>query len=332
MKAVQLLGEMGSPRIVTNSAMEKPTPTGCDILVSVFAAGVTGDAVTWPETYATPSRIPGHEVSGSIAAFGPDYAGGLVLGQLIYAFISAERGQGQADFVVCSPNEVAPKPTTISHAEAAALPIPLLTAWEALKDHGNMSAGMGVLVTGASGAVGSLSVQMAAQVKDSRVIALASSQHHKWLQTLGATETIDYKTEGWEATVQAVDVVFDTVGGDILTKAWNTIKDRGIIITVGDPAPAWAFGKAEPREASQHPNARYKYFIVSPNAKRLAEAATLVDEGGIKSLAVERFSFDDASEAWAFARRRGRGKKAVIDFEGKCPRSGASVPDGNISP
>ncbi|KAL9949996.1 hypothetical protein ACHAQF_000247 [Verticillium nonalfalfae] len=316
MKAVQLLGEMSSPRIITNSIMDKPTPTGRDILIKVSAAGVTGDAVMWPETYATPSRIPGHEVSGCIAAFGPDYAGDLVIGQLVYAFISADRGQGQADFVICSPDEVAPKPTTISHAEAAALPIPLLTAWEALKDYGNISAGMSVFITGASGAVGSLSVQMAAQVEDSRVIALASSQHHEWLKTLGATETIDYKTEGWETTVQAVDVVFDTVGGDILTKAWNTIKDDGILITVGDPAPAWAFGKAEPREASQHPNARYTYFIVSPSAKRLTEAATLIDEGGMKPLAVERFSFDNASEAWAFARKRGRGKKAVIDFEG----------------
>ncbi|KAM5347425.1 hypothetical protein ACJ41O_010430 [Fusarium nematophilum] len=316
MKAVQILGDISSPKIGTNYSMPKPGPTKAEVLIHVHAAGVTGDEILWPEPYNTPSRIPGHDISGTIDSFGPEYNGPLEVGQEVFALLAADRGEGQAEYVICLAEEVAPRPASLSHAEAAALPIPVLTAWEAVVDHGEITYGMEVLVTGASGAVGLLFVQLVKRLTGAQVVALASYRNHDALRQLGADKTLDYGTPGWEHSVKDVDAVFDTVGGDVLARTWETVKEDGTIVTVGDPAPAWAFGRGRAPESVDHPGVRYKHFIVSPNADRLGKAAEMINGGEIKPLAVRPFPFSQAEEAWECARQRGRGYKAVIEFEG----------------
>ncbi|KAF9871440.1 hypothetical protein CkaCkLH20_11087 [Colletotrichum karsti] len=315
MKGVQILGDITSPKITTTTSLTRPVPKNAEILVRVYAAGVTGDEVLWPELYQTATRIPGHEISGVIAALGPDYDGSLEIGQDVFAFISADQGQGQAEYAICSSNEVAPKPKWISHQEASALPIPLLTVWEAMVDHSSLKPGMRVLITGASGAVGSIAVQLMTQVAGAHVIGLASPRNHGNLRELGAQETFDYNAEGWETSIDDVDVVFDTVGGEVLKKCWKTVKADSVIITVADPAPNWAFARCRPTESASHPGVRYVYFIVSPNSERLSRASQRIDDASAKPLVVTVFSVDEAAEAWEAARQRGRGKKVVISFE-----------------
>ncbi|KAJ5115706.1 hypothetical protein N7456_000054 [Penicillium angulare] len=315
MKAVQILGEVSSPEVFSNWSMEKPIPEGSQILIHVHAAGITGDEIIWPEPYASPTRIPGHEISGVISEFGPDYNGPFTVGQEVFAFLDAERGQGQAEYAICLPNEVALKPKSISHAEAASLPIPLLTAREALTDHARIQSGMKVLITGASGAVGVMAVQLVASMDGMHVVALASAKNYEMVKDLGAHEVLDYNSSGWEREVQEVDVVFDTVGGDVLAKVWECVKDDGVIVTVGDPAPTWAFGGGQAAESVDHPKVRYEHFIVSPNAEWLEDGREKIDAGSLRKLSVQTFPFGQAKEAWAHARSRGRKDKVVIVFE-----------------
>ncbi|KAI8653878.1 hypothetical protein LRP88_00382 [Fusarium phalaenopsidis] len=315
MKAVQILGDKSCPKIVTNYSLETPKPGNDDILVQVYAAGITGDEVLWPEVYNTPTRIPGHDISGIISAFGPGYSGPLNIGQEVFAFLDADRGQGQAQYVICSPDEVAPKPASISHGEAAALPIPVLTAWEVMVEHGKVEPDMKVLITGASGAVGILFVQLVKQVVGAHVIALASARHRPALTQFGASEVVDYNTPNWERLISDVDVVFDTVGGDVLAKTWETVKENGVIVTVGDPPPPWAFGRGTAVESIGNPGVRYLHFIVSANAERLRKASEMIDGGCIKALAVKAFPFHEAEQAWLHAQQRNRGHKVVIEFE-----------------
>ncbi|KAJ5930168.1 hypothetical protein N7466_005661 [Penicillium verhagenii] len=319
MKAIQILGDVSSPEITINRSIKKPTPKNSELLIKVHAAGITGDEILWPEPYATATRIPGHDISGIISSTGPDYEGPFKIGQEVYCFLGADRGQGQADYVLCLPTEVALKPTFLSHAEAAALPIPLLTAWEALLDHGALLNGMRILVTGASGAVGVFAVQLAARVFGAHVIALASSRNHGMLKRLGACDVLDYGAVDWDKEIDGVDLVFDTVGGDILTKTWKCVKEDGVIVTVGDPAPAWAFGQGHASESVDHPKVRYLHFIVSPHADRLGEAARMIDAGSLKFLAVKTFPFKEAKQAWDYAQQRNRGHKVVIDFIEESP-------------
>ncbi|KAI1846915.1 hypothetical protein JX266_007136 [Neoarthrinium moseri] len=316
MKAVQVMGDALSPHISCNNDLPQPTPRAAEMLIQVHAAGITGDEVTWPELYRTPSRIPGHEISGVIASTGPDYVGPLKVGQEVAAFLTAERGEGQAEYALCSADEVTSKPTSISHAEAAALPIPLLTAWEAITDHAKITSGMKVLVTGASGAVGSIFTQLAAHLTGAEVIALASRQNHESLKRLGAHSVLDYNTEDWEKAATGVDVIFDTVGGDILAKTWEAISDSGTIITVADPPPPWAFGKGPAAESVGRPGVKYIYFVVSPNSERLRKALEFIDTGVVKALNIKTFPFEEASQAWSHAQGRNRGYKAVIDLKG----------------
>ncbi|KAJ4005572.1 hypothetical protein NW752_002405 [Fusarium irregulare] len=314
MKAVQILGDASSPLVAITESIPMPIPTNTDILIQVHAAGITGDEVTWPEVYQTPTRIPGHDISGTIVSFGPDYDGPLAIGQDIFAMIAADRGEGQAEYVICKPDEVAPKPISLSHAEAAVLPIPALTAWEAIAEHSIVTSDIRVLVTGASGSVGRLYIQLVKHLAGAHVIALASKRNHELLKTLGAGEVIDYASPNWETTIKNFDLVFDTVGGDVLSKTWETVKPDGTIITVGDPAPAWAFTDEKAPESIKYPGVKYKHFILSPNAERLAQVASMVDEGLLKPLAVKTFPFEGGVEAWDHARQRGRDYKVVIEF------------------
>ncbi|KAF3386402.1 hypothetical protein F1880_000658 [Penicillium rolfsii] len=108
---------------------------------------------------------------------------------------------------------------SISHEEAAKLPIPLLTAWEANIDSGFLKPGVRVLATGATSAVGIFGVQIATQLAVAHVIALVSSRNREHLRWLGANEVLDYNTPNWESLTKKVDLVFDKVVDDVLYKS-----------------------------------------------------------------------------------------------------------------
>src|SRR4051794_28413060 len=116
MKAVQILGERGSHRLALSSSLSKPVPKANEILIKVHAAGITADEVSWVEVYKTPSRIPGHDISGVVEELGPGYDGPLSIGDEVFAMLDADRGEGQAEYAVASSKETARKPETISHA------------------------------------------------------------------------------------------------------------------------------------------------------------------------------------------------------------------------
>ncbi|KAM7200743.1 zinc-containing alcohol dehydrogenase [Rhypophila sp. PSN 637] len=323
MKAIQVLGPKSNPQIVLNPSFpDLPPPSGSQILIKVYSAGITHDEITWPEVYKTASHIPGHDISGVITALGPSYAGPLKLGDEVYAMLHVDRGQGQAWYVLVDggDEEVVRKPESLSHAQAAALPIPVLTAWEALFVHVGEERlgkeGARVLVTGASGAVGLILVQLARlKFGELEIVALASESNFERLRELGASECVDYRVPDWEEKVGKVDVVIDMAGGEVLSKAWEVVKSPGgVIVTVADPAPAWAFGKAVPEELETHPGVRAVYFVVGLNAEALKKVGELIDLGKIKALPVVEFPVEKALDAWEFAGKRSRNGKVVINF------------------
>ncbi|KJZ74728.1 hypothetical protein HIM_05845 [Hirsutella minnesotensis 3608] len=316
MKAVQIKGEKGAHQVVVGDSLPRPTPRNRELLIKVLAAGITADEVTWAELYATANRVPGHDLSGVVHALGPEYEGPMAVGDEVYAMISAAASQGcQAEFAIAAADEVTPKPASISHAQAAALPIPVLTAWEALVDQARLARGSRILVTGASGAVGMMLVQIARRQLDAHVVGLASAANHALLREIGAQETLDYRDAGWHETLADLDAVIDTVGGEVLAVARRAIKKDGVVVTVADPPPAWALGKSEPEPVPGNPGLRHVYFIVTARNEPLERVASLIDQGSVRPIAVRAFPVDKAPEAWSFARARGRREKAVITFD-----------------
>lgn len=315
MKAIQVTGKKSDSQLTLTNSFPQPIATGAQILIKVYAAGITADELTWPELYASSTKIPGHDVSGVVEAVGPDYDGPLSVGSEVYAMLRASADQGgQAEYVTAAPEEVTPKPMSISHVQAAALPIPILTAWEAIYKHAKLQPGSRILVTGASGAVGLMLVQLAYRLFGAEVIGLASPRNHGLLTDLGVSLAVDYNLEHWENRVGKVDAVFDTVGGRTLNIGWNTVKEGGVVVTVADPPPPWAFGGGEPNELKEHPRVRWVYFIVSAQGKPLATVATLIDNGTIRPIPVKAFQAAQALKAWEYALQRSREGKAVIQF------------------
>ncbi|KAF4509060.1 hypothetical protein G6O67_005366 [Ophiocordyceps sinensis] len=315
MRAVQVTGSKASYQVTLSDSLPAPTPQGCHVLVRVRAAGITADEVTWPELYDSASRVPGHEVSGVVEAVGPDYRGPAAVGDGVFAMLGAAAGQGaQADYAIASPDEIAPKPPSLSHAQAAALPLPILTAWEAIFERAALPSGARVLVTGASGAVGVMLVQLAARVLGAHVTGLAAPSNHALVRDVGASHVLDYNDPEWQSSVTEMDAVFDTVGGQTLARSCNTVKRDGIVVTVADPPPPWALGKEEHGELSRHADVRRVYFVVTSRGSTLSKVAALLEGGQVQPLPVKVFPAGDALDAWAYARKRGREAKAVIEF------------------
>jgi NADPH:quinone reductase-like Zn-dependent oxidoreductase len=137
----------------------------------------------------------------------------VLIGDEVYALTSFCRDGSAADYVVVRAADLAPKPKTLKHEQAAAVPLSALTAWQAFFDHAYLKPGQRVLIHGAAGGVGTFAVQIAHWCR-AYVIGTASATNRDFLLALGADEVIDYHKVRFEQAIDDVDVVLDTVGGE----------------------------------------------------------------------------------------------------------------------
>jgi len=177
--------------------------------------------------------------------------------------------------VTAPSRQFARKPATLSHVEAAALPLAVLTAWQALVDTAHVEAGQRVLVHAAAGGVGHLAVQIA-KAKGAYVIGTASAGKHEFLKSIGADEVVDYTTTRFEDVVSDVDAVIDLVGGDNAVRSVGVLRPGGILVAVPSGLEE---GVAE---AAEKAGVRSTPFLVEPDGAALAEIARLVDAGAIR--------------------------------------------------
>src|SRR5262249_14865145 len=163
MKAVRLHKQGGPEQLVYEDAPMPELGAG-DALIRVHATGITPAELTWAETYSNCDgterlpAIPGHEVSGVVECVA-DGAGDVINGEQVYALTSFCRDGGAAEYVAVRAADLAPKPKTLDHAQAAAVPLSALTVWQAFFDHARLAAGQRVLIHGAAGGVGAFAVQ-----------------------------------------------------------------------------------------------------------------------------------------------------------------------------
>jgi NADPH:quinone reductase-like Zn-dependent oxidoreductase len=305
MKAMQLYQ---SPEGISlhRRRVPQPTPGRGEISIQVHAAGVTVTELVWyPTTHTkagTPreNAIPGHEFSGIIAALGEDVTG-LTIGQPVYGMNDWFAEGATADFCLTLPSSIAPKPATLTHAEAATIPIGALTAWQGLFDRANLQPNDRVLIHGGAGAVGLFAVQLAHR-HGAHVIATASTQTLSLVKQLGADQVIDYKTARFQDLVHDIDLVFDTVGGETRDLSWSLLKPEGRMVTISADA-----------ETSTDPRTKDHFFIVEPNQSQLIEIAKLLDAGSLKTFVNATVPFDEAAAAYArtIPQKLGYGKVVI---------------------
>ena len=190
-----------------------PDPGPGELLVEVRGTAITAGELSWPESWPA---IPCHDLSGVVTAAG-DGAHGWQPGDEVYGLVGFDRPGAAAEYVTAPAADLAPKPASVDHLAAAAVPLGALTAWQALHEHAQLAAGQHVLVHGGAGGVGAYAVQLAA-LAGARVTATASARDLAFVTGLGAHAVLDYSGR-FEDHVRDVDVVIDPVGGNTTARA-----------------------------------------------------------------------------------------------------------------
>jgi NADPH:quinone reductase-like Zn-dependent oxidoreductase len=305
MKAMRL-SDSAQPPVLVEENVPRPQPGRGELLVQIYAAGVTPTELLWYTTTHNKDgdkrsrAVPGHEFSGVIAAVGEDTAG-FEIGQEVYGMNDWFSDGAMAEYCITQPNGVAPKPRRLTHVEAASVPIGALTAWQGLFDRAGLQAGEHVLVHGGAGAVGIFAIQLA-RFRGAHVMATASARNLEFVTGLGAERVIDYRAVRFEESISGMDVVFDTVGGETLERSWGVLKPGGRMITI-----------AADSETTTDNRVKQAFFIVEPNHEQLIRIGDLLEAGDLHPVVDAVLPLTQASAAYTgeVRERRGRGKLVV---------------------
>src|SRR4051812_39815880 len=270
MKAAQVL-QFGPPNVITNDDLPRPEPAAGQLLVRVKAAG----GGNW-DALVREGKIPneplplilGYELSGIVEGLGAQVSG-FSLGDEVYGATNEQLTGAYAEYALPSARMMAQKPKTLSFIEAASAPIVTVTAWQMLFDYAHAAAGQTVLVLGAAGNVGAYAVQLA-KLSDLHVLATAASADLNYVSVLGAERVLDYKKERFEESLNGVDVVLDTVGGETQERSLQVLKPDGILVSVVSPIPD---------AAQKRYGVRAAYFYVDVTTARLNKISELFDTG-----------------------------------------------------
>jgi len=289
MKAV-VAHEYGAPEVLKFEEVPRPEPKEDEVLVRVIASGVNpADPLTLSGKYAREfgthlPLIPGYDIAGIVEKTGAKVTN-LKAGDAVYGYPTF--GGGWAEYITVKQWEVAAKPKTLNFAEAAAVPMGALTAWQALVDTARLHPGQTILVHGGSGGVGSFAVQIA-KARGARVIATASTANQDLLMQLGADVAIDYTKTRFEGVAKDLDAVLDPVGKETLARSYGVVKKGGIVMSL--------VARPDPVELEKR-GIRGAAISVHADAEDLAEIARLIDAGKIKPVVTEVLPLSEAIAA-----------------------------------
>jgi NADPH:quinone reductase-like Zn-dependent oxidoreductase len=288
MKAIRF-HEHGGREVLKYEDARRPTPAEDELLVRVIAAGVNPvDAlIRRGGRRAQLPFTPGHDLAGIVESVGPGVTT-FRPGDDVYACLPLDRGGAYAEFAIVREEEAAPKPQTASFAEAAAVGVAALTAWQAFFDTADLQPGQTVLIHGGSGGVGTMAIQLA-KWKGARVIATASTRNQDYLKELGADVAIDYTTQRFEDIAKDVDVVLDAVGGETRDRSIPTLKQGGILITIAGPPV--------PQDAARNAGIRATGMLVKRSGEQLRKIAELIDSGDLKIVVSQELPLSKAAKA-----------------------------------
>lgn len=292
MRALRLHTRSGPEGLVLEGA---PVPEigPREALIRVHAAGVTPTELTWNSTFTTKDKkdrlpvIPAFEVAGTVEEVMAD-AAGLTKGDAVYGLLDFWRDGAAAEYVVAKASDLAPKPKSLSFAYSAAIPLSGLTAWQSLFDYAKLSKGDTVLIHGAGGGVGTFAVQFA-HWRGAHVFATCSREKADLVRGIGADRVIDYSSVKFQEELRGLDVVLDTVGGEVLESSWGVLRPGGSIVTIVGDVPEEKAAKSGVKGFS---------ILVEPNREELVQIGRLVDAGEVKPVVDAVFPLSQAKEAF----------------------------------
>lgn len=282
--------EFGSPEVMKFERVPRPEPGPGEVLVKVAAAGV-GPWDGWIRSgkSALPQPLPltlGSDLSGEIVATGPGVSE-LRVGDQVYGVTNPRFIGAYAEYALASAGMVSTKPTSLSHVEAASVPVVAVTAWQALFDRAQLKAGQMVVIHGAAGNVGSYAVQLAHHA-GVQTVASASTGDISVVRNLGANTVIDYRTQRFEKQLRDADAVIDLVGGEAQVRSFQVLRRGGKLISAVS-RPDQALAKRYGVEAA--------FFLVDVTSQYLTKIARFIDDGKLRTNVGAVLPLADAREA-----------------------------------
>lgn len=301
----------GGTDVLHEASVAVPAPVLSELLVRVVAAGVNPiDAKTRAGAGVTTSipsypAVLGYDFSG-IVVTAPYESHPLQPGTPVFGMAPFPRSGGTyAEFAVVPSLSVARRPSSLSHVEAAGVPLAALTAWGLVVETAHAHEGQRLLIHAGSGGVGHFAVQLAAYF-GAHVTATGSARNAAWLRELGAAVVIDYTTTRFEDVVGDVDVVIDLVGNvhdDTGRRSLRVLRPGGLYVLV--PSGSWP----DYASAAADAGVRATHYKVVPDGVALATIGRLLDSGAVRVYVDKVFDLRDAAAAHAeLERGHTRGK------------------------
>jgi len=302
MKSAQIKRYGGSEVVEINQSTPAPNdPSAGKVLVRIKAAGV--NPVDWKirEGYfqqMTPLQFPstlGMDFSGIIEKVGEGVSD-FEYNDEVYGQASAMRGDSGAfaEMALATADSIAHKPKTLSHQEAAGLPLVGVSAWQALVETIGLSKGQKILIHGGAGGIGSIAIPLAKHLGGYTATTVSTNDKQFAKEEIGADEVIDYKTQNFEDVLSHdYDAVFDTVGGETYKRSFKVLKRGGIIVSMLEQPN---------QELMDQFGVKAIFQFTQVNRERLTKLAQWVDQNKIRLNVDKTFSLDDASNALDYLR------------------------------
>ena len=319
MKAV-VYCDYGSPDVLSLQAIEKPVPGPDQVLVKVRAA--SANPLDWHYMRGTPAimRLDGGLRRPKVTRLGVDLSGTVeAVGANVNKFKPGDEvfgaGSGAfAEYATASQLGLTMKPPNLTFEEAAAVPIAALTALQALRDKGKVSAGQRVLINGASGGVGTFAVQIAKSL-GAHVTGVCSTRNVELVRSIGADNVIDYTKQDFTAGAERYDVIIDMVGNHRLSAYRHVLKPTGTYVMVGGPSGRWVAPMdrvASMAVVSRFGSEKFVFLMAKVRRSDLDTLRDLLEAGRIKPVIDRRYPLTEIAEAIRYLETgRARGKVVI---------------------
>jgi NADPH:quinone reductase-like Zn-dependent oxidoreductase len=321
----------GDNRVVRLADVPKPTLRERDVLIELHAASVNPiDFKIRSGKLKTIRRfefplVLGCDGSGVVREVGPA-AKRFREGDEVFVRFDKDRMGAFAEYGAVDETLCAPKPKTVDHRAAAAIPLVGLTSWQALVEIGKLEAGQKVFIPAGSGGVGTIAIQIAKH-RGATVATTTSAKNFDLVRSLGADVIVDYTKEDFTRVVTGQNLVFETMGGEAELRSL-TVLDRGGTMVGIAGLPDQAFAReagmngfvrlalrvmtAKRTRVARRLGVRYTYLFMRPDGAQLALLGDLVDRGALKPIVDRVFPLAQAADALAYLETgRARGKVVI---------------------
>jgi NADPH:quinone reductase-like Zn-dependent oxidoreductase len=312
----------GSADVLELRDLGTPEIAAGEVLVRVHAAGVDRGVWHLMTGLPYPVRLAGYGLRAPKTPVPGTNMAGVVeaVGQEVTRFQPGDEvfgiGKGTfAEYARAPENKLAPKPANLTFEQAAAVAVSGLTALQGLRDHGRVQPGQTVLITGASGGVGTFAVQLAAAF-GAQITGVCSTTKVDLVRSIGAGHVIDYTREDFAAGKQRYDVILDIGGNPSLSRLRRALAPKGtLVITGGETRGRWLGGADRQLRAlllSRFVNQKLTTFICRENHEDLLVLKGLIEAGRITPVIDRSYPLSEAPKAIRYLEQGHARGKVVI--------------------